>query len=165
MIEHVKKYHQTDISKSDSVKCEKCESEFSCHRILDAHYYFKHRYVRFCCYICGHLAENHENFVKHKRKAHTTTSHPNIKYDQKIRNNCAECDWSGTRTDYRKHWDKSHPDVPLPFLCHMCDYSTVLSRNLSGHIRMIHTKEKNIKCDLCNFTVSLYSQCLLLFCI
>ena len=59
MIQHVETHHLSEISKGDSVNCEKCSSEFSCNQILDAHYFFQHQHVRFCCYICGNVVQTY----------------------------------------------------------------------------------------------------------
>ena len=81
---------------------------------------------------------------------------PSTKYQTKRK--CVECDWSGP-SGYKKHWLEAHPDVPLPFLCHICDYAAVLNYQLTDHIKNSHEKvkkEKDAKCDICNKLVSNY---------
>ena len=81
---------------------------------------------------------------------------PSTKYQTKRK--CVECDWSGP-SGYKKHWLETHPDVPLPFLCHICDYAAVLNYQLTDHIKNSHEKvkkEKDAKCDICNKLVSSY---------
>ena len=150
MIKHVEMYHSTEISShSESVKCDHCDSEFSCRRILDAHYYFNHAIVPYTCYLCNHVVKSFEGYKTHQKTVHLEK--PKTPY-KRIRK-CTECDWKGQL--YKKHWDEAHPDVPLPFLCHMCDYRTVDDVNLKQHIEKVHAEVKKFHCDQCNFAVSI----------
>ena len=93
-------------------------------------------------------------FFVHKERVHSGTT--SSKYQTKRK--CVECNWSGP-SGYKKHWFEAHPDVPLPFLCHICDYAAVLNYQLTDHIKNSHEKvkkEKDAKCDICNKLVSNY---------
>ena len=62
---------------------------------------------------------------------------------------CASCDWKGE--NLRIHWNEKHSEDPLPFLCDKCDHKTYSQLNLSKHVKVMHERKENFKCENCEF--------------
>merc|ERR1719491_441747 len=137
--EHVKNDHKEDNAEHT---CETCSQLYCSLRVLDCHYLHEHNTQRFTCQKCMKSFPTRKARAIHLQKDHKRV-HPFPQWGT-----CSVCSWKGP--GLAKHWKKEHPDLSLPYLCHLCDHATYSDRYLAIHISIQHKKLPNqYKCEIC----------------
>ena len=144
MLTHAQNHHGEEFTEITPKihQCELCFKDFQTVRIRQAHSYLEHGIVTYPCFTCDQDYSTSNCLASHQRIVHqgakTTKTYK-----------CAACNWKGKK--YKTHWIETHPEVPMPYLCHICDFKSVMKWTLDVHISKNHEKSHMYQCDQCGY--------------
>ena len=150
-IEHDRVEHPYEFANRGAV-CEQCGKMFVSKRSRCCHMYKVHKTPSFECSLCTKQGNiDAEKFAMPK----DIYSHEREKHFEDIFI-CRKCDVHFVHAPkYTLHVTKCTKDKTSSesqmVQCSMCSFTCSIRQSLCAHVRRVHRKEKNSKCELCDF--------------
>ena len=124
-------------------ECDECVYEASTQLDLKEH---KKNIHEIKCEVCGHTVLTENDLKGHKRAYHA---------EVEVNVQCTQCEYSVTsESEMKKHKEIQHNEeqVQTIFMCNDCEKEFLVKSQLEEHMQQEHRKEKDFKCDKCEYT-------------
>ena len=155
-LDHLKQEHPGEFADKGTV-CEQCGCPFANKIARRRHMYKVHKIPSFECRLCikqgnsdAEKFASPDEVYKHEKERHSKEIYV-----------CSKCDnHYQQKQHYTMHVAKCNImefNERPKFQCNECSYSAKRRERLMHHVQRVHRKEKNCKCELCDFTS--YAMC------
>ena len=149
-IDHVKDEHPSQFSDERSRKmCEQCGILFGQRKSHCIHMFKVHKIPSFECQLCtkkgaAEFFATQKDLYRHEKEKHLE--------DLFI---CNKCDKHFNRaqkyTFHANRCSKDNNSKDTVFQCSECSFTSKQKNSYTVHVKRVHRKEKNAKCELCDF--------------
>ena len=144
-VQHMRTDHYSEFADKGTI-CEQCGKHFESKRLRCRHMYTVHKIPSFQCLLCikqgkrdGEMFAMPKDIYRHERENHFE--------DLFV---CSKCDRHFvTALAFSQHVSTCRGGQV--FQCNECSYSSSEKTRLNYHVGRVHRKEKNAKCELCDF--------------
>ena len=144
-VQHMRTDHYSEFADKGTI-CEQCGKHFESKRLRCRHMYTVHKIPSFQCLLCikqgkrdVKMFDMPKDIYRHERENHFE--------DLFV---CSKCDRHClTALAFSQHVAACRGGQV--FQCNECSYSSSQKTRLNYHVGRVHRKEKNAKCELCDF--------------
>lgn len=137
--------------------CRVCDRGFSRKAGLRFHMRLHTADYQFECELCGYRAIRHQTLKRHREIKHGNNGSDNMCV-------CDKCNMSfatpqSLKMHQRLHKDGAEVVEKKRFHCDQCDFSSDISRNVTKHIKRLHTDEATYECGHCRKKFRTRAKC------